>query len=111
MEERVERIIIKKFHIKNAALFGLYHGIIMGLIFGLLILCLFFTNSNLMSKLPGPLMVSNIGDAAVLAFIVFVSYTVFSVISAVVTAIVYDLIAKMGGAIHFGLVEAEKSFP
>ena len=106
-----ERIVVKRLHLKNMAMFGLYKGLIVGLLLGLVVLIVFFASPSLMTKLPGALKVSNNSDAFVLAFIVFVSYTVLSVLSSVIRTLIYNLASKMGGSIHFGLMEAEKAMP
>ncbi|MEK6890436.1 MAG: hypothetical protein AABX35_04585 [Nanoarchaeota archaeon] len=111
MGDDVERIVVKKFHLKNVALFGLYHGLLVGLILGIMVLIAFFSFTSLFANLPPTLKASTTSDGFVLAFIVFVSYTVFSVITSVIWALIYNLVSKMGGSIHFGLVEAEKAVP
>ncbi|MEK6911145.1 MAG: hypothetical protein AABW82_05220 [Nanoarchaeota archaeon] len=111
MEESVERIVVKRLHLKNMVMFGLYKGIIVGLLLALIILIVHFANPALMGKLPGALKVSSTSDAFVLAFIVFVAYIVFSVIASLLITLIYNLASKMGGSIHFGLAEYEKAMP
>ncbi len=111
MEESVERIVIRRLHLKNMAMFGLYKGIIVGLLLGLIVLVVFYASPALLGKLPGALKVSNTSDAFVLAFILFVAYIVFSVVASLVITLVYNLASKMGGSIHFGLMEYEKAMP
>lgn len=111
MGERDERIVIRRLHFKNMAMFGLYKGLIIGLFLAVIVLIVFFANSSLMAKLPGALKVSNTSDAFVLAFIVFVAYTVFSVLFSMIKTLVYNLASRMGGSIHFGLMEYEKAMP
>lgn len=111
VEEGVERIVIRRLHLKNMAMFGLYKGIIVGLLLAVILLVVYFANPSLMAKLPGALKVSSTSDAFVLAFIVFVAYIVFSVVASLIITLVYNLASKMGGSIHFGLMEYEKAMP
>ena len=106
-----ERIVVKRFHIKNAAVFGLYHGLLVGFVLAVVILIMFFSNVSFMSKLPGALMVSTTSDAFVLAFLVLVSFAVFSFLVSVISAFFYNIVSKMGGPLHFGLIEAERMIP
>jgi len=111
VEERVERIVIKKLHLKNVAMFSLFKGLIVGILLALILLGFYFINPGLLAKLPGALKVVDTAGAFVLAFLIFMVYTVISVVMGVFMALVYNLASKMGGAIHFGLMEAEVKLP
>jgi hypothetical protein len=100
--ERVERIEVRKFYVGRAALFGLLYGLLFGVIFGVV-----FFLSVLIGDVSLTQSVGNVGVG--LGLIVSFGIVIFSAIwisvIMVVSALLYNIIVKMGGAIHLGLAE------
>lgn len=108
------RIEVRKIYAGRAAVFGLFYGIVIGLISGLFIFILLITagtgaiNSiNKAGSVVGsqPLPLVGVGEAFLVFIIVVLIYSIGSCILFCVSALIYNLISKIGGPIHFGLVE------
>ena len=102
MGER-ERIAIKKVYVWRAALFGLLYGLVLGTIFISTVLGLlwWFSQSR---EIPPPPGVTGTG----VVLIGLVSVLVFAVLSAlggIAAGLLYNLSAKLGGALHVELEE------
>lgn len=105
----VERIVFKRIYVGRAALFGLYYGIFIGLISAIIIFIMSIWSINTLQS-------SSVGDAAgletagatLIAFIFFILYVVITPIASIIFALIYNLIAKIGGALHFDLMEYER---
>lgn len=112
----MERIEVRKFYAGRAAVFGLFYGIVIGLISGLFIFILMITvgsatidSFNKVAVLAGsqPLPIIGVGEAFLVFIIIVLVYSIASCILFCVSALIYNLIAKIGGPIHLGLVEYE----
>tara|TARA_B100000315_G_C14236570_1_gene433418 strand:+ start:285 stop:605 length:321 start_codon:yes stop_codon:yes gene_type:complete len=97
-----ERIIVRKIYLGSAAMFGLYYGLIIGLLAGGFVLI-----ASLLMPSSGGLGVSGAlgGFGIVTAGIVFVIYTVAGIVGSVISALLYNIISKIGGSIHVDLEE------
>ena len=104
--QATERIVVSKIYVGSAALFGLLYGLVIGLIMVIIFLIGGLTGfqgegSFLANLIP-------FGGFYVLAIAILVFYVIGGLIAMVISALLYNLVAKLGGKLHIGLAEYEK---
>ena len=109
-----ERIEVRKIYAGRAAVFGLFYGIAIGLISGLFIFILLISVGNqaigglnkattLWGGQSFPQI--SVGEAFLVMIIIVLFSSIGMCVLSCVSAFIYNLIAKIGGPIHFGLIE------
>ena len=102
-----ERIEVRKIYVGRAALFGLLYGLIIGLIFGIFFFVMALAGTSNINFLGRDIKILSVGVGAVIAIGIVIFSSIASCISAAVGAVLYNLIAMMGGMLHLGLAEHE----
>jgi hypothetical protein len=103
----VERIEVRKIFIGSAFKFGLLYGLIIGLIFGIIALVMEMAGYSTGNVFTGGLL--PIEGIFIVSGVVFLFYVILGIVGAVFGALIYNLVAVMGGKIHIGLAEYEKA--
>lgn len=104
----VQRVELKKIYVWRAALFGLLYGLVLGIIFSLItifLLAVGVNNITLFGKNTSSLMA---GAFITISVLIIILTSLFSSLSCLMGAALYNLIAKLGGKIHLALVEHEE---
>ena len=99
-----ERIEVRKIYLGSAARFGIFYGAIFGLILGIIILIL----SLVLNISIGTGLFGFDGTGFFLAGIYFVFYTIIIFLTVFIGALIYNLVAKIGGRLDIGLAEKEQ---
>ncbi len=96
-----ERIEVRKIYVGRAAIFGFFYGLVIGLIAAIIVIIagLFGFTSNVPFISAGGIILAGV--------IVAVMYVLISFIGSIISALVYNLISKLGGRIDIGLAEYE----
>lgn len=118
---RQERVILKKVDIGNAAIFGIYFGIIIGVIVAFLffLFTLFSLSvvADYLASLPGgegfadQVESGSLSGAFAVAIIFFVFTVILVPVFVALCALVYNNISKIGGALHLNFEEYVEVVP
>ena len=102
-----ERIEVRKVYIKNVALFGLLYGLVIGMIIGVFLFVRILLGAENITLFGKVVAISNmwIGIAILFGSVIF--YAIAICIASAICALLYNLIASIGGALHVGLAESE----
>ena len=104
----VERIEVRKIYVGRAAIFGLLYGLIIGVLFGIaIILMVLLGVGSALNAFGIPLGLTT-STALIFAFGAVILYAIATCIMAIISAALYNLVAKMGGRIDLGLLEFVK---
>src|SRR3990167_6315007 len=99
-----ERVEVRKIYVGRASLFGLLYGLIMGIIIGIFLFVGILLGSDGVS-IFGVAVKASVGMGFLLLIGSVIFYSVIGCIACAVWAIVYNLIAGIGGMMHLGLAE------
>ena len=95
---------MRKIYIGSAALLGLFSGLIIGLISGIYYFIRILLGAESIYVF-GKVIQANIGIGFLFLFGSIIFYLVVSSIALIIWALLYNLIANIGGALHLGLAE------
>jgi len=103
----IERIEVRKIYIKNAALFGLLYGLIIGLIIGVFLFVRILLGAESINIFGKVIAISNIWIGVAVLFGSVIFYAIAICIAFAISALLYNLLANIGGMLHVGLAESE----
>lgn len=98
------RFVLRKIYVLRAGLFGLLYGLIFGVLFigvGLWVLWSYSVSQGL----TPPNITS--GDIVVLGVVLILGFTIIGAFGIVLSAILYNLLAKLSVGLHFDFEERE----
>lgn len=108
----MEQISLKHVYLKGIVIFGLFYGLVLGVLFTMVYLVLGYFGQYL----PGAGGVSlyqlvDTTTIALTAVYILIGMTLLTFIGTLVTAGMYNLLVKVGGEVQLGLTEEQMSAP
>lgn len=106
MNTEEKRIEIRRFYVGKAALFGLLYGLFIGIIVGIILFVMILLGATKSLNVVGKeFQTIGIGMGLIVLVVMVVFYALASCVGFVVVTLIYNLIAKIGVRVHFGLAE------
>ena len=110
-----ERIEVRKIYLGSATLFGLVYGLVIGIIFAIIVLILGFSNIIAITGIftasfnSGAGLLDNLtSDIFTFSGVSLLVIAIGGLILGFIGALVYNLVAMIGGKLHLGLAEYER---